>query len=376
MDAFFKIPNAPIQSVVAIDNYEAAISIPRRDIVLNFCNCCGFIFNSEFDTEWDYYTKGYEDQQGFSPTFVEFITRKTQRFIDQYNIKEKLVVEIGCGKGDFIRLMCDLGRNRGVGIDPAWVPGRFPEREDVRFIRDFYSLGHGDLSADCITCRHTLEHIFEVDEFMQTIRASCQGRKPTLFFEVPCMLRILQVQAFWDIFGEHCSYFSPGSLARVFRRNGFEVVDMFIAYKEQYLFIVARPVEKPSTWTHPLEESIEALRAIIQVFVRQIEAQVDAWRARLLHYKETGKKVVIYGGGSKSVAFLTQFDAIGLIEHVVDINPHIQGNYIPGIGLQYVGPDFLKIYQPDVVIMMNSIYTEEIRNSLHVRGLFPELIGL
>ena len=82
----------------------------------------------------------------------------------------------------------------------------------------------------------------------------------------------------------------------------------------------------------------------------------------------TGKKVVIWGGGSKSVGFLTQFDDIGLIDHVVDINPHMQGNYIPGIGKQYVGPEFLREYKPDVVILMNSVYTSEVRKMLNDIG--------
>jgi hypothetical protein len=41
-----------------------------------------------------------------------------------------------------------------------------------------------------------------------------------------------------------------------------------------------------------------------------------------------------------------------------------------------VGPDFLKEYKPDVVIIMNAVYTEEIRKMLLDRGLTPELIPL
>lgn len=111
---FFTIKNAPVQSLVTIKSYEEAMAIPRNDITLTFCNECGFIFNSTFDTSVDYYTKGYEDQQGFSPTFKVFITEVTNRFIDKYEVREKDVIEIGCGKGDFINLICELGNNRGL----------------------------------------------------------------------------------------------------------------------------------------------------------------------------------------------------------------------------------------------------------------------
>ena len=374
---FFTIPNAPVHSLVTIKDYQEAISIPTKPITLAFCNHCGFIFNSSFDTSLDYYTQGYEDQQGFSPTFVKFITGVTQRFIDRHDIKGKEVIEIGCGKGDFISLISELGDNNGIGIDPAWVPGRTKPNPKVRFIQEFYSEAHGDLQADCITCRHTLEHIFDTYGFMETIRKSIKkGQKVVLFFEVPSIVRILKIQAFWDIFYEHCTYLSPGSMARLFRANGFEIIDMYLEYDDQYLFVEAKPVDGIPEKTHPLEESVEALRELTRFFVEEIRIQLDDWREKLNRFKDEGKKVVIWGGGSKSVGFLTQFNDIGVIEHVVDINPHMHGNYIPGIGIQYVGPDFLAGYQPDVVIVMNSVYMEEIGKMLQDMGCHPEMHGL
>ena len=376
LESFFTIRNAPVQSVATIKSYEAAVRVPRHDIVLTFCNHCGFIFNREFDKESDYYTKGYEDQQGFSPTFVKFITDLTEEFIEKYDVRHKQVVEIGCGKGDFICLICELGHNQGIGIDPAWVPGRATEQSMIRFIPDFYSREHAEIHADCIICRHTMEHIHDAAEFLKTIRDSCENTNPILFFEVPSVIRILQVQAFWDIFGEHCSYFSPASLSRLFRRNHFEVIDLFLKYDDQYLFIEARPIGTSSKKIHPLEESVKALKLLTRQFAENVERQLGEWRVRLLRLKEEQKKVVVWGGGSKAVGFLTQFDEIGAIDHVVDINPHLLGNFIPGIGKQYVGPEFLENYRPDVVIVMNSIYIREVQGELKKRDLFPQVIGL
>jgi SAM-dependent methyltransferase len=376
LEDFFTIPNAPVNSLATMKSYEEAIKVPRKDIVLTCCNGCGLVFNSAFDTSLDYFSQGYEDQQGFSPTFVKFITGVTERFIEKYDVRNKKVVEIGCGKGDFINLISRLGNNKGVGIDPAYVPGRGEQSPDVQFIREPYSDSHGELQPDCITCRHTLEHIHDTSGFMGTIRASLEDAKPVLFFEVPCVVRILEVQAFWDIFYEHCTYLSPGSMARLFRLNDFEVLDMYLEYDDQYLFIEAKPVDSRSDKIHPLEESIEELKAAIRLFVERINSELAEWRDRLCRFKEEGKRVVVWGGGSKSVGFLTQFDDIGAIEHVVDINPHMQGNYIPGIGKQYVGPDFLEAYKPDVIIVMNSVYMDEIQKSLSDRGLHPEMLGL
>jgi SAM-dependent methyltransferase len=374
---FFTLKNAPVHSLAIAKSYEEAVSIPRNDITLSFCNNCGFIYNSTFDTKIDYYTKGYEDQQGFSPTFRKFITEITTRFIEKYDIRKKDVIEIGCGKGDFISLLCELGNNRGIGIDPAHVDGRIKPNPNLKFIKEFYSQEHGDLPNDVIVCRHTLEHIHATHDFVCTIRSSIKNSKEViLFFEVPSVMRILKIQAFWDIFYEHCTYMSPGSLARLFRMNKFEVLDMYLEYDEQYLFIEAQPVDHISEINHPLEESVDKLKQLVLEFVNKVNDQLSIWRNNLILMKNQNKKVVVWGGGSKSVGFMTNFDDIQSIEHVVDINPHMQGNYIPGIGKQYVGPEFLKGYKPDVVIVMNGVYKNEISKMLSDMDLSPDLVCL
>jgi len=377
LESFFSIKNAPVQSLVTIKNKQDALAIPRKDITLTLCKNCGFIFNGLFDTSIDYYTKGYEDQQAFSSTFISFLTSVTKKFIKKYDIFNKEVVEIGCGKGDFINLLSQLGNNRGTGIDPAWEPGRTKDNPNVRFIKEFYSEAHGDLHADAICCRHTLEHIHDTLGFLRKVRASIkEDKKAVLFFEVPSILRILDVQAFWDIFYEHCTYFSPGSLGRLFRLSGFEVLDMYFEYDEQYLFIEAKPTKSTSTFVHPLEESVEHLSYVAQSFVGKVNIVLSEWRDRLLLWREERKKVVVWGGGSKSVGFLTQFADLGVIEHVVDINPNMTGNYIPGIGIQYKNPVFLAEYQPDVVIIMNAVYVNEISAMLTQYGVTPMIVAL
>jgi SAM-dependent methyltransferase len=366
-----------VHTLAKIKSHEEAASIPRKDITLSFCNNCGFIYNSTFDTTIDYYTKGYEDQQGFSPTFKKFITGITTRFIEKYDVRNKDVIEIGCGKGDFISLLCELGNNRGIGIDPAYVEGRIKTNPNIKFIKEFYSQKHGDLPNDIIVCRHTLEHIHATHDFVRTIRDSIKDAKDVVvLFEIPSVVRILKIQAFWDIFYEHCTYMSPGSLARLFRMNKFEVLDMYQEYDKQYLFIEAKPVDRFSGKKHVLEESVDELNRLVNDFETNINAQLETWRMNLTGMKNMNKKVVVWGGGSKSVGFMTNFDDIELINHIVDINPHMQGNYIPGIGKQYVGPDFLKGYEPDVVIVMNGVYKNEISKMLADMGLYPELVCL
>ena len=376
-EVFFILKNAPVQSIVTIKTYEDAVAVPKKDLSLTFCHNCGFIFNSTFDTSLDLYTKGYEDQQGFSGTWMKFITDFTERFIDKYDIRNKTIIEIGCGKGDFLQVICKLGNNKGIGIDPAYVPGRLEENPNLRFIREFYTESHGDLPADVIVCRHTMEHIHDNLTFIKTIRRAIEKNPEVIvLIEVPSIVRILRINAFWDIFYEHCSYFSPGSLSRLFRWNKFEILDNYLEYDNQYLFLEAKPAQEVIDMPHPDEEPVPELKKYVDQFVISVNDELERWKERLLQMKKDNKKVVIWGGGSKSVGFLTHFNDLNVIKHVVDINPHMQGNFIPGIGIQYVPPKFLESYRPDSVIIMNGVYEKEIQKMLLEMNLNPELISL
>ena len=45
-----------------------------------------------------------------------------------------------------------------------------------------------------------------------------------------------------------------------------------------------------------------------------------------------------------------------------------------GTGQKIILPEFLKEYQPDLVIVMNSIYRRDIEKDLNQMGLTPEII--
>ena len=376
IDVIFTIENAPIFSLVAVKTKEQALAVPRKTIELGFCNGCGFIFNRLFDTSIDYFSMGYEDQQGFSKTFMQFLTRISKGLIERYDLFGKTILEIGCGKGDFLNLFVGLNQGNGIGIDPACESSR-QNNANITFYKESYAHRHGEIPADLICCRHTFEHIHNTSEFLSVIRKSLARQiGPVIFFEVPQIKRILQIRAFWDIYYEHCSYFSPGALARVFRRTGFEVLDLRLDYEDQYLLLEARPCLNESTETFEIEESVAQLKGMVEDFSKKIREELGEWRRKLAELKTKKAKTVVWGGGSKSVGFLVNFADLNLIEYVVDVNPHMEGNFIPGIGSMYVQPSFLKEYRPDAVIIMNGIYRNEITQSLNSMDLRPEIHAL
>ncbi len=379
LSIFYEVKDVPVHSCLMLSSAEDALDFPSGDVVLGFCDTCGFITNTEFDSKWSAYAPNYEDQQSFSPTFNRFAKELAQKLIDKYDLHNKSIVEIGCSKGDFLHLLCELGNNTGVGIDPSAVPGRVSSSaaDRVTLIQDYYSEKYAEYVGDFICCRHTLEHIQPTAEFVRTVRKSIGDRDVAVVFEIPDTVRVLKEIAFEDIYYEHCSYFTPGSLARLFRSCGFEITDLYRAYGDQYLLVDAKPIAAPADGNiQPIEDSPEQIAKDVQHYIDQIDSTLGSWRDRLTTAQKENKKTVVWGSGSKCVAFLTTLDTIDKIQYVVDINPHRHGKFIPGVGKQIMSPEFLKEYQPDQVIVMNEIYCDEIGAMLDEMGVKTELVAL
>lgn len=376
---FHRIDQMPVHCVLLMPTRDMALNYPKGAIALAFCESCGFIWNTAFDPGLLEYSPGYEETQGFSPTFNAFHRNLATSLIERFDLRNKVVLEIGCGKGEFISLLCELGNNTGVAFDPAYIPARnvSPAKDRIAFIQDFYSDGYGHCSADFVCCKMTLEHIPRTRDFVGMVRRSLGDRRDTIvFFQVPDLQRILRDVAFWDIYYEHCSYFTAGSLARLFRRCGFEILDIYRGYDQQYLMLEARAAMDGASPPLPTEEDVADLAREVRGFRQRYQEKLQYWQAAIEAIRGKRPRVVIWGSSSKGVSFLTTLRIREEIEYVVDINPHKHGMYMPGTGQRIVSPDFLRRYRPERVIVMNPIYWNEIQRELDRLDLSPELVNV
>ncbi|MGH8773905.1 MAG: class I SAM-dependent methyltransferase [Jiangellaceae bacterium] len=377
MEVFHDEAAVPGNSCLLVSDRSEAVAFRRGRLRLAWCGECSFISNVAFDPALAEYSGRYEETQAYSPRFVQFARDLARRWVDDHALAGRSVLEIGCGKGEFLTMMIKAGVGRATGIDPGVSVDRIDPAVAGRaeWIADFYSPRYSELVADAIVCRHTLEHIHPVAEFMRMLRANIGERTDTVvLFELPDTQRVLDEVAFWDMYYEHCSYFSAGSLARLFRSTGFEVVGLERAYDDQYLLIEALPAAGGDRGTppQPLEDDLDGLKAGVARFADGYGRQVTAWRSRVA---EVNGRTVIWGAGSKGVSFLT---ALGgdAVEYAVDVNPYKHGMYIAGTAQRIVPPAFLQEYRPELVIAMNPIYLDEIKRDLAGLGVDTDLVAL
>lgn len=361
---FYEVRSVPTNSCLLVEDRRRALDFPTGDIVLAFCTECGFVFNAAWDAERTVYSDQYEETQGFSPTFNKFNQAIAEELIDNYNVRRKTVLEIGCGKGEFLSLICKLGGNRGIGYDPSFVPDRQEAGQDVRFVREFFTEDTNEIAPDLLCCKMTLEHVGQTHRFLRSVRSVANREASVIFFQVPDVGRILKEGAFWDIYYEHCSYFSATSLKHLFTGTGFDVQRVWTGYDGQYLMIVTNPAEHGSDVSVGDEEGVAAIVRLCGSFAAAAARSRAAWLGRLRSWAVAGQRTVLWGSGSKAVAFLTTLGVHDEVEHVVDINPYRVGKFLPGTGQKIVAPAFLREYRPDNVVIMNPVYLREVEQEL------------
>ncbi len=377
LTAFYGAPDLPVHSCLLMPDPTTASRYQRGDLELGLCAACGFITNLRFEPDRLEYSPTYEETQHFSGQFSRFAEALAHQWVNDYKLSGKRILEIGCGKGEFLALFCEIGNNEGIGIDPSAIPERLKAAAASRItlLPEHYSEAHGQLEADAILCRHTLEHIPRTRDFIQRIRRSIDTQTDcVVLFELPDTKRVLTECAFWDIYYEHCSYFTAGSLARLFRAAAFDVVKLDRAYDDQYLLLAARPTAKLTESRLPLEDDLEPTKAAVATFATRQHQVIADWRARIQKLAGDGQRPIIWGAGSKCVAFLTTLGIRDEVDYVVDINPHKQGKFLPGTGHAVCGPEEIIQRPAGAIIVMNPIYTQEIRATLQDMRVNAELI--
>ena len=375
-DVFLEITRVPVHCNLLWEIRNEAVDAPRSDITLAFCENCGHIFNHTFDPEVMKYFQQYENSLHFSQCFQNYAKELVDRLIASNNLYKKDIIEIGCGKGEFLKLLCETGENRGIGFDPSYEivePTSGNDSGAITFIKDFYSKQYSDYKADFICCRHVLEHIEHPYDFLFDIRKTIGGKIDTIvFFEVPNVDYTLKELGIWDLIYEHISYFNKSSLHRLFSLCGFSIIKLTETFNGQFLCIEA----VPGKVLHGTEYTSNITRHNVELFAEKFWDKIETWQKKIEHIQQSGQSAVVWGAGSKGVTFLNLIDPKGQIKYIIDINPRKQGKYVPGTGQKILPPEFLREYQPDVVLVMNVIYNGEIQQILDSLGVSACLINV
>jgi hypothetical protein len=364
--AFLDGPEMPAHSVTLHFDADAARAEPGGEMRLRRCGACGHVVNAAYDPSLHRYGADYESTQRHSAVFSAFDAALARRLVDELGLAGGRAVEIGCGQGEFLVALRAAGMAGGTGFDPAHDPQRSPAAGDPAItIHPVAFDARTDLpAADLLVCKMTLEHIARPRPLLRALRGGGAATGAPLFLQVPDAGRIWRIGAFEDIYYEHCQYFTAASLARLLAETGFAPERLDSVYDGQYLAAVARPAGGTAGVPAPAAGGDVAGR---------IAARVRSWRERLT---AGPGPVLLWGGGSKAVAFLAWTGVAAGISSVVDINPLKRGSRLPGSGLPVLAPADAADLSPARIVVMNPVYRDEVRERCATLGLEAELLAL
>lgn len=377
-ERFLRVPELPVNCIALWNTRAAAMACPRGAIDLAFCESCGAISNQLFDQNRLRYDGTYDNSLHFSATFQGYAAELAGYLTERYELHGKDIIDVGCGNGEFLALLCRSGNNRGVGFDPSFIPDRIQTTTNgVTVIPDLYSEHYGHYAADLVVCRQVLEHIPEPRPFLRRVRAALEDRTQTaVFFEVPNAAYVFEHGGVWDIIYEHCIYYTANALQRLFRDCGFDVINVTEAFAGQYLCLEAQPSMNCEASPADSSDDLRPVPDAVRTFAGRYEAALAEWERRLRQLDAEGRRVAVWGAGAKGAMFLNAFPHRLGLECIVDVNPHKWGLHVPGTGQKVSRPDDLMDHRPDVVLVMNANYREEIGRELSALGLSPELIAV
>lgn len=373
IELFLERNRVPVHQNLLFDNQKSAINIQRSDLKMTFCKECGFIFNQTFDlTKLDYSEK-YENTQDYSPVFDNYLNNLAKALIFDENVKNCKIVEVGCGKGTFLKKLVENEEwgNIGYGFDPSYVGPEKSLNDRLIFRKSFYDSAAADIEADVVLSRHVIEHVQNPIKLLKMIKqALANSPNAKVFFETPTVEWILKNKVIWDFFYEHCSLFTINSLSTAFEVSGYKVEKANHVFGEQYILLEATSTNE----SVQINKNPNEISKLSREFSKHEKEITKNWYKKISEFSQN-EKIAIWGAGAKGVTFANLIDPERkLIDCIIDLNPKKQGKYIPGTGHPIINYNEISSRKLTSVIVMNPNYLKEITRLLNNENLSLNLI--
>ncbi len=375
LSKFLERKQVPVHQNLLMDTEKDAIEIPRGDLKLLICTKCGFIFNQSFDFTKLNYGKNYNNTQDISPYFDSYISKLASELVEEKGIHNSVIVEIGCGKGTFLKKLVIKKdwNNIGFGFDPSYIGKKSHLDGRLNFEKRYYDLDCTKIKADVIISRHVIEHIEDPLSLLKLIKKSIGTSISTkIYFETPTVDWTLRNQIIFDFFYEHCSYFNLNSLSTAFQLSGFKINEAKTIFQGQYMWFEAIPantkliINKNPSITPKLAKKFSIVEKNL----------VNQWKKKIRKITQNDK-IAVWGAGAKGVTFCNLIDPEHkFFDFVIDLNPKKHKKFIPGSGHKIISYKEISKYKITKAILMNPNYFEENIDLLKKSNIKIELLNI
>ncbi|MDI9312099.1 MAG: class I SAM-dependent methyltransferase [Limnohabitans sp.] len=341
---------------------DSALNAPQGELCITEDPITKLVHNSSFDPKIMIYDENYDNSVP-SVFFKNYYDEIIDYLVGKYDLKNGIVLDIGCGKGTFLNRMAEkYSFINGIGVDPSHEGEKITNDGRVNFINEYFDETHlkGINKISLVLLRHTLEHIPNPQSFLNPIFGILTSKFTSanipIFIEVPDFKWILNENAFWDFCYEHTNYFTKQTLCNTIENSNAKVTSIKNAFNNQYLWGECYLNYNNTTVIEPVDLMAETERVGV-MFDENITIVIK----KLKNISENSK-IVIWGMATKGVIYSLHMMENGIkIDYCVDINKAKQNKFVPVSGLEIIEPDALPKEVNLSIVVMNPNYTNEIR---------------
>jgi SAM-dependent methyltransferase len=298
----------------------------KYEFILNACKLCGFLYiKNPIDPNilyQNYFTISSWKNQPHVPRLVDVI-----EMISDINA-DSAILDIGCNDGSFLKYLKSRGYCNISGVEPTKDSYFEAVKNSINVYNNFFDL---DFASKCfkpgqfdlITTRQVLEHIFDLDSFLEGIKYSLKDNG-LFVIEVPDSEWHIDLfdYALWE---EHINYFTLNTVRQLLRKHSFSIIHHEITlFSGRALILYCGKEDSTNTYYKNYDlDKYMLYRNNWPIF-----------KGKLHEFIETqSKPLLVYGCGARSANFVN-FTGIGeYVYSFVDDQMEKQNLFVPGFNL-------------------------------------------
>ncbi|PKM82385.1 MAG: SAM-dependent methyltransferase [Firmicutes bacterium HGW-Firmicutes-14] len=356
------------------------------------CESCFLVQLEEFEAPQNIFNE-YTYFSSYAESWLKHARAYTRMAVSRFRLdRNSQVVEIASNDGYLLQYFVEADIPV-LGIEPAANVARAASEKGIPTLVNFFGrdtaarLSAEGRSADLLIGNNVLAHVPDLHDFVAGMKLVLKP-KGIITMEFPHLLRLIQDNQFDTIYHEHFSYFSFGTVQKIFASQGLTLFDVEeLPTHGGSLRIYACHTEdetKPETPNVKRLLELEDTAGLRQLQTYQVFSEkVRNTKCNILEFmiqaKREGKTIVGYGAPAKGNTLLNYCGIRNdFVEYTVDRSPHKQGMYLPGTRIPIAVPDKIRATRPDYVIILPWNLKDEIMEQMaYIRdwgGKFVTLI--
>lgn len=375
-------------------NIPAASELAEdHPLSLTLCQCpsCGLV---QFDTEPVDYYRDVIRAGGGTRTMTRLRHEEYARLLtamQEHHIHGRRIVEVGCGRGEFLRMWQNLAEDpegaaalaRDQARDPlSGQPNAAPLHlvglehkpslvEEANAVADkkyrvYEGFATGDVHYpegpfDAFVQFNFLEHQPDPCDMLRNIWHNLKPQALGLI-TVPSFEYILRYNGYYELLRDHIANYTEFTLQKLLQDCGFELLSMDLVNRDTIEAIVrkADPDELSELHYSGRLIDVSALRDSYDRLSASVNAHID-------HLSESRRTMAIWGASHQGFTLAATTKLGGRVEYIIDSAPFKQGRFSPASHIPIVAPDYAVAHPVDEILIVAPGYTDEIAGIIRER---------